>query len=369
MRILILNWRDIKNPTSGGAEVLTHEMAKRWVKLGHSVIQFSSKFPGSKTEEKIDGVKFVREGKADIRYLFNSVHFAAFNYYNKYLKGNVDVVVDEIHGIPFFTPFYVKEKKVALICEVAGRIWDTNFPFPFNMIGKFMERNYFRFYKDINFITISNSTKEELLRSGVENKRISVLPMGFTRPTKLPNFNKEQRPTLIFLARLLKAKGIEDAIKACQIIKKDFPSLSLWVIGRGEKSYEKKLKDMVKNLRFERNIKFLGFVDQDKKFELIQKAHLLLVPSLKEGFGLTVPEAGLVGTPTVAYNVEGLKDIIKDGENGFLVSPNFREMAQTVKRILSDKILYLNSQKAVISFASRLSWDKTATKALSILEL
>lgn len=71
MRVLILNWRDIKNPLSGGAEVLTHELAKKMVSKGFEVIQISSEFSNSKKEEEIDGVKIFRMGKADIRYLFS----------------------------------------------------------------------------------------------------------------------------------------------------------------------------------------------------------------------------------------------------------------------------------------------------------
>ncbi len=62
MKILILNWRDIKNPNGGGAEILTHELAKGWVKSGHNVTQFSSSFKGSKPQEIIDKVKFARKG-------------------------------------------------------------------------------------------------------------------------------------------------------------------------------------------------------------------------------------------------------------------------------------------------------------------
>jgi hypothetical protein len=78
MKILILNWRDIKNPSSGGAEVLTHELASRWVAKGHSVTLFSSKFHQSKREEITDGIRIIRCGNPDARHLFNSVHFLAF---------------------------------------------------------------------------------------------------------------------------------------------------------------------------------------------------------------------------------------------------------------------------------------------------
>ena len=81
MHILILNWRDIKNPSSGGAELLTHEMAKRWVEQNHQVTLFTSRFKKSKATEIVDGVKIVREGNPDLRSLFSSVHFNAYRYY------------------------------------------------------------------------------------------------------------------------------------------------------------------------------------------------------------------------------------------------------------------------------------------------
>ena len=212
LKILILNWRDIKNPSSGGAEVLTHEIAKRWVGWGNGIYYLTSSFKGAKKEEIIDGIKIIRMGSPDARNLFGSIHFQAFLYYLKNLRGKFDVVIDEIHGIPFFTPLYVKEKKVALICEVAGRIWDISFPFPFNLLGKYVEKNYFKFYKNINFLTISNSTKDELLGFGVERNKITVLPMGITKPSALPKFKKEKVPTIIFVARLVRSKGVEDAV-------------------------------------------------------------------------------------------------------------------------------------------------------------
>ena len=62
MHILILNWRDPKNPKSGGAEIVTLEHAKAWVKKGHNVTWFTSKFKGSKDTEKIEGINIVRRG-------------------------------------------------------------------------------------------------------------------------------------------------------------------------------------------------------------------------------------------------------------------------------------------------------------------
>lgn len=365
MKILIFNWRDIENPAGGGAEILTHEMAKRWVKMGHEVTQFSSLFKGAMEIEKIDGVRFIRKGNSDARHLFESVHFMAFRYYKKHFKGKFDIVVDEIHGLPFFTPFYVKEKKVALICEVADKIWDTNFPYPFNILGKAIEKNYFRYYKNIPFLTISPSTKNDLQKFGVNSDNITVLPMGINLPKKLPSCKKEKNLTLVFVGRLTKAKGAEDAIKACRILKKNFANLKLWIIGRGKDKYEKKLKNMVNKLELGANVVFMSFVSQEKKFELIARSHVLVAPSIKEGFGLTIPEAGIVSTPAVAYNVGGLRDIIVDGENGLLIKPEVKEIAKSIQKLIIDQNLYKRIQQGALKYAKSLSWDNAAKVALS----
>lgn len=368
MRILILNWRDIKNPKSGGAEILTHEIAKRLVGWGYEVTQFSSVFPNAKKEEVIDGVKIIRRGSSDIRYFFNSVHFMAFWYYKKHFKGKFDIVIDEIHGIPFFTPFYIKERKIALICEVAGDIWDVIFKFPLNRIGRFVEDSYFNFYKNIPFLTISPSTEKALIKKGIKKDQITVLPMGITTLKELNKFSKEKNPTLIFVGRLIKTKGIEDAVLVCKKLKKTIPNIKLWVIGKGERGYKSYIEELIMKAGVKNNVNFFDFVSEEKKFELMQKAHILLMPSMKEGFGLTVPEAGFVGTPTVAYNVEGLRDIINDGTNGFLVNSNVEAMEEKVKELLLRKEIYKKTQEEAMRYARSLNWDNTAKKAFEFLK-
>lgn len=369
MRILILNWRDIKNPKSGGAEILTHEIAKRWVRLGNSVTLFSSYFKGAKKEETVNGVKIIREGCPDARFLFSSVHFLAFKYYLKN-KNKVDVVVDEVHGLPFFTPWYVGKKKVVLICEVASNLWIKMFGPFFGSIGRVIEWAYLRFiYKDVPYLTISDSTKEELMKEGVKERNITVLPMGITLPKKIKKMEKEKDPTLIFVGRLTKSKGIEDAIKAFEKVLKMNLNAKLWIVGSGEKDYIDKLKQMAKKFNVLEKISFWGFVDNEKKFELMGRAHVLLAPSMKEGWGLTVPEAGMVGTPAIGYNVPGLKDVIKNGEVGYLtIRNNPMELSILINKILRNKSEYQKLSKTAKKVSLSYNWNDTARVALSILK-
>lgn len=72
MHIVIFNWRDIKNPQSGGAEVLTHEIAKTLIKNNHTVTLFTSEFHGGKKLEYVDGVQVIRQGHPDLRRGYNA---------------------------------------------------------------------------------------------------------------------------------------------------------------------------------------------------------------------------------------------------------------------------------------------------------
>ncbi len=368
MNILVLSWRDIKNPKSGGAEVLTHEIAKRWTTLGHKVTLFSSLFPNSKKEEVIDGVKFVREGHPDARFLFSSVHFLAYKFYKKN-PGKFDVVVDEAHGLPFFTPWYVKEKKVILICEVAGDLWGKMFGVFFGLLGRLTERIYLRFiYKNIPYFTISSSTQEELVREGVEKKDITVLPMGITVPKEIKKTEKEKDPTLIFVGRLSKSKGIEDAIDALSKVSKTYTKIKLWIVGGGDKGYVEFLQKKAKSLNVFDRIAFWGYISQEKKFELMGKAHILLAPSLKEGWGLIVPEAGFVETPAIGYDVPGLREVIKNHKTGYLtLSNNASELAKSINKILKNKSEYKKLSRAAKKLSLSYNWDNTAEVALKVM--
>jgi len=320
-------------------------------------------------EELIDGVKVIRRGHPDARFLFSSVHFQAFRYYRKNFE-NFDIVIDEIHGLPFFTPWYVKTKKVVLICEVAGDLWVKMFGLFFGFLGRMIEQTCLRFiYKNTSFLTISNSTKKELIKEGVKNKFITVLPMGLTAPEKIKSIEKEKDPTLIYVGRISKSKGVEDAIKAFDKVLEKYSNTSLWIVGGGDKKYVSYLKKMAKDLKVLDKIKFWGFVSQEKKFELMRRAHFLLAPSMKEGWGLIVPEANFVGTPSIGYNVSGLRDVIEDRKTGYLTSINTPSgLASTVNRVLENKHEYEKVSYAAKRLSLSYNWDNTAEVALKVIK-
>lgn len=364
MKILILNWRDIKHPLAGGAEISTHEHAKRWVKEGHEVVQISSFYKGASSEEIIDGVKIIRFGN------HYTVHLLSFFYFIKNLRrNNIDIVIDEFHFIPFFTPLYVGSKKIAFIHEVAGNTWFKNANFPINICGFLLEPFFFVLYRNIPFMTVSESTKKELIKLGIPNKNIYLIHNGLH--TELPlGIKKEAKPTLIYLGRLAKDKGIEDAIISFYGIYKKEKDATLWVVGKEEKEgYIQKLEKLAQKMKINKNIIFFGYVSEKKKFELLRKAWILVHPSMKEGWGLTVIEAASCQTPSVAYNVPGLRDSIVNNKTGLLVdNKNPEDMTKKILSLLKNANGYSKLGKNAVEWSKKFSWDRSTSESLRLIE-
>ncbi|QQG42229.1 MAG: glycosyltransferase family 4 protein [Candidatus Woesebacteria bacterium] len=367
MNILILSWRDPKHPLAGGAEQSVWEHAKGWRKAGNEIIWFSSRFKGSVVTENIDGIKIVRNG-----YQYLGVQIAALFYYFKNVK-NVDLVVDQFHGLPFFTPLYVKKPKLALIQEVAGKVWLLNpLPFPINLIigaiGFVFEPFIFLLYRHVQFMTGSESAKLEVSKFGIPLKNITVVPHGVILPKLKIKNEKLKMKTITFLGTLAKDKGIEDAIECFSLLDKK-GECNFWIIGKPEtEDYFKKIKSKISDLGLNDKVKFWGRVTDAKKFELLAKSHVLVNPSAHEGWGLVNIEANAVGTPVVAYKSSGLVDSVKDGQSGVIVSTNSPEkIANVTISLFENKKLYEKLQRGSMSWSKNFSWTVSRAKSLLLL--
>ena len=368
MNILILGWRDPRHPLAGGAEQVVHEHAKGWIRAGNKVTLFSSRFKNSRKKETLDRVKIIREGH---QYL--GVQIAAFLFYLNHKK-DFDFIIDQFHGIPFFTPLYVRKPKVALIQEVARNVWFLNpLPWPINLVvgilGFIVEPFIFFLYKNSQFITGSQSAKKDVSKFGIPLKSITVVPHGVILPKFKVRTKKSRIKTITYLGVISRDKGIEDAINAFAILNNN-DNFRFWVVGKAEKKgYEKSVKHRVNKLGLTRKVKFWGFVDANKKFELLAQSHVLINPSIHEGWGLVNIEANYVGTPTIVYNVSGSVDSVRDGQSGLICKQNTPEcLAENISLLLADEKLYSKVQRGALNWAKNFSWRKSRKLSLELIE-
>ncbi len=346
MNILWLSWRDIKNPQSGGAEKVAIEVAKRIVRDGSNVTIFTSRFENSKPKEIIDGVNIKRKGNQLTCRLF------AFLYYLK--NPNFDIVIDEINTIPFFTNFYAKSKSIVLIHQLAKEYWFKQTIFPLNIIGYFIEPFWLKLYRNFPTLALSNSTKVDLIKLGFRN--VSIYRIGLDIK---PQLITKKENLILFIGRLIPAKGPKDAIKAFSIIHKSIPDLKLSVIGKGHPKFIGSLRELIIKLNLEKSVKLEGFVNQSKKLDLLKKAKIILIPSVREGWSLVVPEANALGVIPIGYNVPGLKDSIQNGKTGLLSKPNPQNLADTAIKLLSNTKLQKTLSSNGVLWAKQFNFEKT----------
>lgn len=331
---------------------MTFEIARRLVQRGHYVEWFSATFPGAPTEETLDGVRIVRAGRQW------SVHWRAFRHYRGKLAPNFDVVIDEINTIPFFTPLWSEIPTVMFIHQLAREVWWYEASFPLSAIGFIAEPRYLRSYRHVPALTVSSSTRDDLMELGFKGS-ICILPEG-REPITDVHVDKPSTPTFLYVGRLAPSKRVADIIRAFATFCTSVDSGELSLLGDGSNADVQQLRNLAASLGVSERIRFLGRVSRSEKHREMARAHMLLLASVREGWGLVVTEANAFGTPAVAYDVPGLRDSIRHDETGLLTKPSPEALAEAMKRLWLDPHLYRRLSEGAEEWSSTFSFDNTA---------
>jgi glycosyltransferase involved in cell wall biosynthesis len=357
VRILILNWRDLRSPRAGGAEVLTHEVATRLVARGDEVVWFTSRPNGAPAREEVDGVSIVRRGSELTTRLFAPA-FARRSYW--------DVVVEEINTLPYLTPLWARTRPLLFIPQLAREVWWHEAPLPLAAVGYLSEPLYLSVYRRTEAVTISRSTLGDLRRLG-NRAPIHVIPMASSAPALPALPEKEPRGRLLIIGRLVPSKRVDHAIRALAELRRTHGSATLAIVGDGPERGS--LERLAAELGVREAVEFAGRVSEEGKLALLQDADLVVACSIREGWGLTVTEAARLGTPSVGYRIHGLRDSVVDGRTGLLTESAPAALAAGVLRLLDDHALYTRLRHHAWQHAAELSWDRTASAFATVLDL
>ncbi len=361
MRVLVINWRDMENPEAGGAEVHIHEILKR--KPADWEIDFiSATFPGCAPVCERDGYKVTRIANNS---LFN---FTFKTYYKKHLRHkNYDLIIDDISKIPLATPRYIKDTPIlAIQHHVHGQSLFKQLPYPMALYVYHMEKFWLRAYTKTPLISVSESSRDNLL-SLYPFEKITVLHNGidFKALHKAPKASPSLKPVILYLGRLKKYKRVDHLIQALAILKKDQPQAELHIAGKGDD--EARLLQITRELGLNDSVRFLGFIDEARKQELLHQSAVFAIASEKEGWGISVIEANAAGLPAVGYNVEGLRDSIRHEKTGFLVNNgDIVALAEKLGQLIKKPDLRTKFSTQAVEFARTFSWDHTAEQFYAI---
>jgi glycosyltransferase involved in cell wall biosynthesis len=363
MKILVLNWQDIRNPLSGGAEVHLHRIFEVIAQRGHEVTLFCSRYPGAATEEWIGGIHIVRSGG---RSLFN--FRVLWHYWKDFRRTDFDVIVDDLNKIPFFTPLFVNRPLVCIIHHLFGHSIFNEASFPIALYVHAAERIIPRVYHRIRIAAVSPSTRAEIEAKGIPRDNISLVPNCVDHALyRLTGERKSPTPMIGYLGRLKKYKSIDHLVRAFAIVRGHIPEARLMVVGEGDARPQ--LEQLAEQLGVRSAIEFSGFVDEQEKVRRLQQMHVVANTSTKEGWGLTVLEANACGVPVVASDVPGLRDAVRDGETGLLYDyGDVEELAEKLLLVLRDEHLRSRLSQGALDFAQQFRWERSADAMMELLE-
>ncbi|MGO9198142.1 MAG: glycosyltransferase [Acidimicrobiales bacterium] len=350
LRILVCNWRDLAHPLSGGAEVWTHHVTSEWTRMGHQVTWFCAGVDGVPEDEDVNGVRIVRRGSR------LSVYKEARRFFEAEGGSRAfDLVVDEVNTLPFGAPKWAGSTPVlAVIHQLAREVWFYETPLLVALGGRYViEPWLLRAYRNVPVSTLCSSGRASLERAGLRN--VSIVPAGYT-PGLAPTGSKEIDPTLLYVGRLAPNKRpghVIEAFRSAQVVRHD---LQLWIVGSGPlyEELERSAPD---------GVRFFGRVSNEEKRQLMARAHALVVPSVREGWALTVTEAAEVGTPTIGYDVCGLTDSIR-ASGGYLVEESVQALAEAM--IVLTPRLASGSEHPLVLPGGVVPWDGVAAGLLAV---
>lgn len=364
MKILLINWQDIKHPLAGGAEVQLQEVFSRIVGWGHSVTMFTCGFPGCDKTDEIDGIKIIRAGK---RINFNWVF--PFYYFSHFRKQDFDLVVCDVNKLPFFTIKFIRKPLVGKIHHLFGKSIFIEASFPIALYVYVMEEFFVRWVRNIPFIVDSPSTVEDMVAKGFPRKNMHLIfnAVNHEKFRVIESIPKENEPLVGYLGRMKRYKSVDHLLFAFKKIAEIIPAAKLVLVGDGDD--RPRLEKIVHELELSNKVQFTGFVSDEEKAQWLNRFWVMVNTSSKEGWGLTVVEANACGTPVIAADSPGLRDAVRSGESGVLYKyGDIGELARAIERVLTDSNYRESLRKGAIEWANRFSWDYAAKKHIEIFE-
>ena len=363
MKILWLTWKDSEHPLSGGAEVVNEELAKRLADDGHEVVFLVGGFAGGAAEDARDGFSIIRMGSRI------SVYWKAYRYYKRHLSEWPDLILDEVNTVPFFAKFYGRQKNILFVHQLCREIWLYQMVLPLSLLGYLLEPLYLWLLNDREVVTVSESTKKDLLRYGFSPDKVHIISEGIElEPVASLAIKKYPMPTILAFGAVRPMKRTHHIVKAFEILKKTMPDARLIVAGSLEGRYGRRVERMIRDSIYTRDIQCLGKVDAGTKIELMQKSHVLAVASVKEGWGLVITEAASQGTPAVVYDADGLRDSVRDGETGLVAEHNTpADLAMKLNEILRNTGRYARIRENAWEWSKTITFDESYRQFADIL--
>lgn len=324
------------------------DLAVELQKTGHEVTVLTTRYKNEASYEEVQGVRIYRSQA--ILYLSKidyGISLPFITLHRMIRKYNVDVV----HGVMEFgmqtlsaalISSLLKKPFVLTIQGAATTFGAAHVDAMFSLFDQTVVRMFSFIPKRV--IVLSKELSERARQIGIPYSKIRVVPSGihcenefnhklFDHEAVRKEFELQDKIIVGFVGRLVRLKGLVYLLYALKNLEKEFPNLHLLIVGYGqEKSFIEKIAQKL-NL----NVTFTGRIKRREIPRVISAMDMFVNPSLTEGLPIAVMEAMAMRKPVVATNVGGTQDLVRDGENGFLVPPrDVSALSSAIKKLVQD---------------------------------
>ena len=354
LRILVVNWQDRRNPAAGGAEEHLHQVFGRLARRGHRVTLLCSGWASGCRTEDIDGIRVHRTGG---RYTFN---VAAPLYFGRHLSNErFDVVVEDLNKVPMLATRWADARaRLLIVHHLFGATAFREANVALASATWLFERIIPSVYRGLPCIAVSRSTRDDLVRRGLDASDITIVRNGVALDDLGPATNRFEDPTVAYLGRLKKYKRVDLVLRAVALLRDRGMEVKLIVAGKGDA--RQALEETARGFGILDRVRFAGFVPDHEKRDILAGSWVHALTSPKEGWGITSVEASACGTATVASDSPGLRETVRHGETGLLVPHGDVEaLADALTRVLEPGTRDRMGRAARV-MAERFSWDGVA---------
>ena len=375
LRIAVVNWRDPWHPQAGGAERYAWEMARALVVRGAKVVFLTARAPEQPRAEQRAGIGIVRRG-------------GRFTVYPRVLgwlllrRWSFDAVLDCRNGIPFFTPL-VLSPKVPVFCLVQ-HLHTAPFGVHFNWwmasVGRFLEGPAARLvYRRHACVAVSPSAVAAMRRRLRWKGDIYLIPNGAPRADKVrtflkvpnfPNTSTYNPKNLVWVGHLVAHKRAELLLPVAERLQLRLRNERVVIDVVGHGPAEKALAAKVAAYGLDSTVRLRGFLPEPDKQALVAGSLLHLNTSQGEGWGLCVIEAAALGVPTVAYDTDGLRDAVRDGQTGWLVKhgETLVDVVDRALKELSDPVRRAAIAANCRQWAAQFDWGVSTARMAALIQ-
>jgi len=355
--IQVVAWRDLDDPEAGGSELHADEILTRWAAAGVVIETRTSAVPGRASRVERNGYTVNRRGG---RYqVFPSVVLRGL--FSR-RSNRPDAVMEIWNGMPFLSPIWFRGHRLVLLHHVHGEMWQMTLPGLLGRLGWLVEHRLAPpFYRRTTIATLSKSSQKEI-EERMHLRRVSVVPPGIS-PSFLPGVERSPVPLVVAVGRLVPVKRFDLLIESFVEVHKAVPTAQFVIVGEGYLRTE--LEEMIIAHDAQSWISLPGRISDEALLALYQRAWLVSSTSLREGWGMSLTEAAACGTPSVAVDIAGHRDAVKDGQSGLLVDEEM--IAATVAGVLRDERLLSELRAGALEYAESLTWDRAALRLFHLL--